>query len=276
MKVVILTGSQGNQKALCNKIAEVCEISAIVLSDNIPSKKRTVLRQARTLINRIGNRFVGRPFVETWFRMLEEYDRSFSTFPDVPIVQVKNVNDGATIETLKKYSPDLTIVSGTNLVGKNVIKACENTKGIVNLHTGISPYVKGGPNCTNWCLAKNWFHLIGNSIMWLDAGIDTGKLIATEQTPLDGNETLFELHWKVMEHAHDLYVRTIGRIADDKKVPSVSQSEIGEGTLFYTADWNFSAIQNALKNFHSNYPGFFADLEQREKLAAELKLISLV
>jgi len=37
-----------------------------------------------------------------------------------------------------------------------------------------------------WCLAKNWLHLIGNTVMWIDPGIDSGDLLSTERTPLDG------------------------------------------------------------------------------------------
>lgn len=275
MKVVILTLNQGNQKALSHKIAKVCEISAIVLSENIPRKKLPRLQQARRFANRISNRLVGRPFVDTWFKMLGQYDKLYPNFPDVPLVNVKNINDKATIETLEKYAPDLIIVSGTNLVGGKIIKESKKGKGIVNLHTGISPYVKGGPNCTNWCLAKNWFHLIGNTVMWLDAGIDTGKIISTEQTPLAGDELLFELHWKVMEHAHDLYVRAIHQIAESSEVPSVQQSSICEGTLFYTDDWNFVAMRSALKNFRNNYAQYFSDRKKQNKLSAELNLISL-
>lgn len=276
MKVVVLTNSQGNQKALCNKIAETCEISAIVLSKNILRKKPSSMRKVRSFINRINNRLAGRPFVETWFKMLEEYNKRFPHFPAVPIVEVENINDNETLKTLEKFEPDLIIVSGTNLVGKRIIKISEKGKGIVNLHTGISPYVKGGPNCTNWCLSKNWFHLIGNTVMWLDAGIDTGKIIATEQTPLNGSETLYDLHWKVMEHAHDLYVRSINQISQCMEVPAVPQNSICKGTLFYTADWNLRAIRDALKNFRDNYAEFFANTEEREKLSAELKLVSLV
>jgi folate-dependent phosphoribosylglycinamide formyltransferase PurN len=272
MKVVILTGNQGNQKALCHKIAQICQVSAIVLSENIPRRKPSFSKQAQAFVNRVGNRFIGRPFVETWFRMLARYDEQFPNFPDVPIVRVRNVNDVETLETLEKHAPDLTIVSGTNLVGKKVIGA---SKKIVNLHTGISPYVKGGPNCTNWCLAKNWFHLIGNTIMWLDTGIDTGKIIVTEQTALDGGETLFDLHWKVMQHAHDLYVRAVRQISEGKNVPSVPQNSIAEGTLFYTADWNFREMRNALKNFRENYRPFFADAENGRKLSTELRLVAL-
>ncbi|MBS1792985.1 MAG: hypothetical protein JSS81_03980 [Acidobacteria bacterium] len=272
MKVVLLVGDQGNQRALCHKIAAVCEVAAIVVSENIPRKKPPAARRARTLLNRIGNRLTGRLFVDTWFEMLRRYDAEYPGWPDAPLVRVRNVNDAAAVETLERHSPDVTIVSGTNLVGGRVVRA---SKKIVNLHTGISPYVKGGPNCTNWCLAENWFHLIGNTIMWLDLGIDTGRLIATEQTPLDGGETFFELHWKVMEHAHDLYVRAVARLAGGGDVPSVPQSEIDEGTTFYTVDWNWAAQRRAQKNFRAHYRDYFADRERHRERSAGLRLISL-
>ena len=272
MKAVILTGNQGNQRALCHKMARVADVAAIVVSENIPRRKPSLTKKMRSLIGRVTNRLTGREFVETWLKLLGEYDRQFPDFPDVPLIRVKNVNDAATLEVLEKHAPDRTIVSGTNLVGKKVIGA---SRKIVNLHTGISPYVKGGPNCTNWCLAKNWFHLIGNTVMWLDPGIDTGKLIATEQTPLDGDETLLDLHRKVMEHAHDLYGRAVRQIGEGREVPAVPQSEIGEGATFYTADWNSREQRAALRNFRDDYKNYFADPRIHRKMSAELKLISL-
>lgn len=275
MKAVILTGNQANQKALCHKIAKVCDVSAIVVSQNIPRKRPTGWRRAQTFVNRINTRLFGRPFVEAWFQMLGDYEKKFLQFPDAPQIKVSNVNDEATLNALEKYQPHVVIVSGTNLVGKKVIQKANEQKGILNLHTGISPYIKGGPNCTNWCLAEKEFHLIGNTVMWLDAGIDTGNIIATEQTPLDGSESLFELHRKVMEHAHDLYVRVVQNLAAGETLPAVPQNSIAEGKTFYTADWNGTAMRRGLANFKKHYPAFFADAEQQAKLRGEVKFVSL-
>lgn len=272
MSIVILTGNQGNQKALCNKIAKVGEISAIVLSANLPAKEPSIQKRVTTFYRRVCNRVFGASFTEAWFQMLERYDEEFSSFPDVPITKVRNVNAPETLNILRSLKPDLTVVSGTNIVGQNVIAASHH---IVNLHTGISPYVKGGPNCTNWCLAKNWFHLIGNTVMWLDKGIDTGKIISTERTELTGSETLLELHWKVMEHAHDLYVRAISKIINGEDVASVSQNSIDEGRLFKTADWNPTEMRNALRNFQVSYSQFFAEPAVNESKADEIRLIPL-
>jgi len=153
MKVGLLFGNQSNQIALCNKIAEVCDVSFVVLSANIPRKTPSFTNRLQSLTNRALNRFAGRELVSVWFQMLEAYGRDAAQIAALTI-EVSNVNDKATLDAIEEYNPDYLIVSGTNLVGKKVIEAAEKRKGILNLHTGISPYIKGGPNCTNWCLAN--------------------------------------------------------------------------------------------------------------------------
>jgi methionyl-tRNA formyltransferase len=273
VRIVILTNNQGNQIALANKLSEVCDISAVVFSSNIPKRRPNTLSRARGIVNSLSGRVFARKFRDAWNQVLSEYNKQYPEIPVSQVVRVNNINDKSTIETIERHSPDLVVVSGTNVVGSLVIAAAQKTGGIVNLHTGISPYVKGGPNCTNWCLAKGWFHLIGNTIMWLDRGIDTGNIIATERTPLDGNETLFDLHWNVMEHAHDLYRRSIERIRDNKPIPSVPQSSIARGVEFRGVQWNLLEMRRALRNFRTNYRPYFTD---RNKLELDTRSISLI
>lgn len=275
MKVVILTGDQPNQAALCHKLAAHCDVAAIVLSENIPKKQPPAARRARLFFNRATGRLVGRPFITVWRELQATYRQRYPQFPTAPQVRVRNVNDEATLETLRQHDPDLVIVSGTNLVGKRVIEAAGRRLGVINMHTGISPYVKGGPNCTNWCLAEATFHLIGTTVMWLDAGIDTGRIIATEQTPLEGSETLVDLHWKVMEHAHDLYVRAIRRLAQGEQVPSIPQASIDEGRTFYTVEWGALAMLRARLNFRTKYRAHFARRDERLSLASSLRLFPI-
>jgi methionyl-tRNA formyltransferase len=269
----LLTNGQANQKALAHRIAAKATIAAVVVSKNIPKKKAGTIKRFRLLINAAFGRSVGRPFVETWNMLLAAYEAEFLSFPSDNVIQVDNVNDGETLGAIEAHSPDLVVVSGTNIVGRKIIEAASDYKGIVNLHTGISPYVKGGPNCTNWCLAKGWFHLIGNTVMWLDRGIDTGNIIATEQTKLDGSETLFELHKKVMDHAHAVYADVIGKIGRGEPVPSVAQSEIGNGTQFNSADWNGFQMRRALTNFRTSYKPYFAEDRVHSLDSASLKLL---
>lgn len=275
MKVVILTNQQGNQIALANKIAKHADVAAVVISRNIPRHRPRTRKRMRLLLNAIAARTVGHEFVDAWFRVLLKYETQFPNLPTENVIKVQNVNDPGTVEAIEICSPDLVVVSGTNLVGRRVIEISQKRGGIVNLHSGISPYVRGGPNCTNWCLAKNWFHLIGNTVMWLDSGIDTGNIMVTEQTVLDGSETLFDLHWKVMEHAHAVYAGVIAKMSEGKELPNIRQSEIDGGAHFNSVDWGVFEMRQALNNFRKNFRDSFEDPGPRKVLESELMLFPL-
>lgn len=255
---MMLTNGQSNQRALADRLSKACDLVCVVVSRNIPRKKPSMAARIRTFGNRVAGRTAGRVFVDAWSELLRSYEVGFPHFPHVDTVHVSNVNDDETSSAIRRHQPDLIVVSGTNLVGKRLIGEAGR---MVNLHTGISPYVKGGPNCTNWCLARKWFDLIGNTVMWLDAGIDSGGIITTERTALDGAESLTELHRKVMDHGHDLYVRAISRIGEGAEVKSIPQDEIAQGHVFFNADWNAKEMRLASKNFRESYRTHFeADL----------------
>ena len=275
MRVVVLTSDSGCQFALCHKLAPYCDLRAVIVSKNVV--RRSSAYRARMLANSIQGRLFGRRFRNTWFGQMRKYERLYPGFPSVPITVVDNVNDEATQQVLRDESPDLVLVSGTNLIGRRLIELASRRSGMgmINMHTGLSPYVKGGPNCTNWCLAERTFHLIGNTVMWIDPGIDSGPLIATEQTPLTGQESLFEMHWSVMEHAHGLYVRVVRALAAGQTVPHVPQERIAKGRTFYGAEWNGRAILRAWKGFRDHYrPQTFRSPEFA-RLSGALTLVSL-
>lgn len=169
------------------------------------------------------------------------------------MLRVPNINDARTVAWLDRLSPELVLVSGTNLVGQAIRDWAASRGGIINLHTGLSPYVKGGPDCTNWCLAEGAFHLIGNTVLWLDAGIDSGPILATEQTVLSGQESLAELHWKVMTHAHDLCVRAVQALAAGRETPRIPQERVAGGRTFSSLDWNGRAMRRAWRNFRRDF-----------------------
>jgi methionyl-tRNA formyltransferase len=273
VKVVVLTSDAPNQLALCHKLASVVEVAAIVVSRNIPRKAQ--VQPWRRVANGVEARVVGRRLVEAWRHMQARYLARWSTFPDVPRRDVQNVNDAETAGALERHAPDLVLVSGTNLVGKKLIDRAQAKLGMMNLHTGLSPYVKGAPNCTNWCLAEAAFHLIGNTVMWIDAGIDSGALVLTEQTPLTGNESLSELQYSVMEHGHDAYLRAVRALRDGAPVPRVAQSSISAGRTYRVAEWRAPPMIRAQLNFARAYhPAYFSSADYRIASSA-LRLVSL-
>jgi len=243
MKIILLCGNQPNQIALANKVAQHFELSGVVLEQR-PPKKISRLSIA-DLFNKVADRVVFTVIRNSWFNLLAYYNKQFPALPEtVKQLTVTRINSDETVRFIQQLQPDLLMVSGTGMVKEKILNLPVK-KGIVNLHTGLSPYIKGGPNCTNWCLATNQFHLIGNTVMWIDAGIDSGDIVTTELTRLSGDENLLQIHIKVMDHAHDLYLRSLKAIENNfEKCPRVKQKSITEGKTYYSRMWGMKEKMN--------------------------------
>lgn len=240
-------GDEPNQRALANKINSQFPINAIVLERRRRSIKKN---NVKTIINKLLSKFIFFQPNKTWKKLLKHYESEFISYPNCNQLIVSNINDTRTFDYTNKRNPDLILVSGTSLIKETLIKI--NPKiGILNLHTGISPYIKGGPNCTNWCIALKQFNKIGNTIMWLDKGIDTGGILTTENTKFNtADKSLLKIHMRVMNHAHDLYIRSIESVLKNK-IQNIPQGEVTKGITYYSKQWgwyqNYLVMRNTKK-----------------------------
>jgi methionyl-tRNA formyltransferase len=246
-RVLIWCGQAANQKALANKIASEFNVVGIV----IEKKKNNRRLSTGSLISKITDRILFSGIISAWHRMIQFYEMKFPAFPDVKTLVVENINTDEAYDFSNSLSPDIIVVSGTSLIRKKLL-SLKPTIGIVNLHTGLSPYVKGGPNCTNWCIANNNWQLIGNTIMWIDSGIDSGNIIASETVDVRKEKDLLSIHKSVMEHAHNLYVRTLRYLSTaTPPFSSVPQSSIDKGNLYLTKMWDRQVKFRLLKNLRN-------------------------
>lgn len=238
-RMVLLFGEGANQVALAHRLAHVAPVAGLVdIATHRFAPRTNVLRRKLAGV-------AGLPVNLAWRWLQRRYARMYDGFPAMPTIVASSANDPEVVDFIQSIRPELVLVSGTNILKKATIERIQRAGAcIMNLHTGISPYVKGAPNCTNWCLSIGRPDLIGNTMMWIDAGIDTGNIIATERTPIDGVMNPFDLHLRVMEHAHDLCLRTVKLFMAGVELPNVPQSEIGEGRIYYNREWGVTA--NAL------------------------------
>ena len=244
-KIVIWCGAAANQKALANKIAAEFDVAGIIIDKKLTAKKTPFFKK---FIQALQDRLFFGEILKAWTSLQERYSKHYTGWPNVPVLSVDSINTEEAFEFTKNLDPQLIVVSGTGLVKKKML-SIQPAIGIINLHTGLSPYIKGGPNCTNWCISTGQFNKIGNTIMWINEGIDSGNIISSELTPIKGNPELREIHWQVMEHAHDLYLRVIRYLLDHKPpYTSVQQKEIAPGKLYLTKMWNYPAKKALLKN----------------------------
>ena len=244
-RVVLWCGGAPNQKALANKIATEFNVAGIVIDE----RPGSVARRSFSIPAIAWDRFRFRSIYGAWKSMMKYYADKYPSWPGVPTLRVTGINNREAEEFTKALSPAIIAVSGTALVKKPMLDVPASI-GIINLHTGLSPYVKGGPNCTNWCIANNSFHLVGNTIMWLNAGIDSGNIITTETIDIRNSNNLRDAHIRVMEHAHDLYIRAIRYLLKaNKPYISVPQQDLGKGELFLNRMWTAEKRRALLINW---------------------------
>lgn len=243
--ILIWCGAGANHKALAVKIAKRFPVAGIVIDDKPAKRKKNIFGILLLILDRL--RF--KEIYSAWSKLQSYYHTNFPSWPAVPQIRVPGINCEEAISFSKEHNPALIIVSGTSLI-KEKLLAVPASVGIINLHTGLSPYVKGGPNCTNWCIANNDWHLVGNTIMWINAGIDSGNIIASATVDITESADLFSAQKLVMEQAHSLYMDVIEYLlTSSPPFTSVSQQSIGKGNLFLTKMWTVKQKVNLLRNW---------------------------
>ena len=246
-QIVCWIGDAPNHWALASRFASEFDVAGIVIDKKVAQSTKRVWK---IFLNRAIDKICFGKIDNAWSQVQQYYRQRKDVPPAIPILEVDNINDPEVKEFTEKMGAELVIVSGTSLI-KQPLVSLPLKVGIMNLHTGLSPYVKGGPNCTNWCIANGQWHLIGNTIMWISAGIDSGNIISSEQTKIDEADDLDAIHLKVMKHAHDLYLRSASYLLNhDPPYPSIAQSELGKGQLFLSKMWTFEKKKQLLQNLH--------------------------
>jgi folate-dependent phosphoribosylglycinamide formyltransferase PurN len=229
MKLVLLTGtnpeSEVQQRYVAKILAEAFpdDLKAIVVVDPPPVP---LWKRVRTYWNRYSAReFLSRVRAKLRDRLIRRGERRQAAyrrilFPEgesglMPrrdlIRRVPSHNGKRCLELLAAVKPDVIAVYGTVVIKEKVVVAAR--KGILNMHTGISPRYRGSDTIF-WALHNEEPEWVGVTIHRLDAGIDSGAILATakpEITTDDDEDTLFA---KCVKLGCQHYVEAIRALAN--------------------------------------------------------------
>jgi methionyl-tRNA formyltransferase len=134
MKIVLLAGNLPHHIALAEKISRQHTLAGIVLET-----RRSSFSFQKKFIS-LSDRFLFREINDAWKTLMAYYRKNFR-LPQTDILHVHDINDKKTIDFIMQHQPDLLVVSGTSIIRKDIV-TLHLPKGIVNLHTGLSPYCK--------------------------------------------------------------------------------------------------------------------------------------
>ncbi len=105
--------------------------------------------------------------------------------PAEAVIAVSSINSPEAIAHLQELQPDVVVVQGTRIIAKRVLQsvACP----FINMHAGITPRYRG-VHGGYWALATDDAAHCGVTVHLVDAGIDTGGILAQaliQPTPAD-------------------------------------------------------------------------------------------
>ena len=149
--------------------------------------------------------------------------------PDI-VVEVPHINHPDVVALADRLKPDIIAVFGTSLIRGPLLE--RGRLGIVNLHGGLSPSYRGA-DCTFWALYNSEPEQIGCTLHYINAGIDTGDLIAHVCPEVLEDDDELTLFWRAVRDSAEIYAEFIERLAAGG---TFGQTQPSKGKLYQVKD----------------------------------------
>lgn len=134
----------------------------------------------------------------------------------LPVLQPEKARDEKFIGELRRLQPDMIAVAAYGQILPPGILDLPRF-GCVNVHTSLLPKYRGASPIQSAIL--NGDAETGVTIMKMDAGMDTGAILAQEKTPIHPGDNGQTLHDRLAQMGAQLLVRTIPDFAAGKIQP---------------------------------------------------------
>ena len=201
--------------------------------------------------------------------------KKYAVENNIPVLQPISLKDPEFLEALKAWKPDLFVVVAFRMLPKVVWEIPR--LGTFNLHAALLPQYRGAAPI-NWAVI-NGDKATGVTTFMIDEGMDTGKIMYREQCLIGPDETVGEVHDKLMELGSTLVVQTVESIIDGSVDLRVQKSFVQGSEILRPApkltrelchiDWNGKTrhIYNLIRGL-SPYPAAFTELVKDDKVLA--------
>ena len=208
--------------------------------------------------------------------------KKYAVEHNIPVLQPISLKDPEFLEALKAWKPDLFVVVAFRMLPKVVWEIPR--LGTFNLHAALLPQYRGAAPI-NWAVI-NGDKATGVTTFMIDDGMDTGKIMYREQCIIGPDETVGEVHDKLMAIGSDLVVQTVEAIIENNVDMRVQSSFIQGSEILRPApkltrelchvDWNCKTkyVYNLIRGL-SPYPAAFTELVKDGKVL-QMKLYKTV
>ena len=199
--------------------------------------------------------------------------KKYAVEHNIPVLQPLSLKDPEFLEALKAWKADLFVVVAFRMLPKVVWSMPK--LGTFNLHAALLPQYRGAAPI-NWAVI-NGDKTTGVTTFMIDDGMDTGGIMYRYDCRIEPDETVGEVHDKLMELGSKLVVNTVEAIIENNVELRVQRSFIQGSEILRPApkitrelchiDWNGKVkdIYNLIRGL-SPYPAAFTELTKDDKV----------
>src|ERR1022692_30241 len=178
-----------------------------------------------------------------------------------PVRHCADINAASEVEHIRRLMPDLIVVVGwTRLLGAELLAVPR--RGCVGFHASLLPRYRGRAP-VNWAVLRGE-EVTGNTMMYLDAGTDTGDIIDQRRVPIGPDDTCAAVYAEVAdagatmlrEHLPELLDGTAPRRPQGPASSAILRKRTPQMGI---TDWKRSAraVHDWIRALTSPYPGAF-------------------
>ena len=163
----------------------------------------------------------------------------------IPIIQPETFESSEVVDRLARFEPQLIIVTAFGFVLPPEVLSLPRF-ACLNVHPSLLPRHRGPSPVTSAILCGD--ELTGVTIMLMDAGLDTGPILAQEKVGISCNDTTGSLGAKLADVGARLLLQTLPRwLGGDLKPQPQDESQATYSKLIASKDaeidWGFSALE---------------------------------
>lgn len=134
----------------------------------------------------------------------------------IPVLQPQSAKDLTFLATLRELAPDLIVVAAYGQILPQTLLDVPRL-GCLNIHTSLLPRWRGAAPI-QWALASG-DRETGVTLMRMEAGLDTGPMVASVRTPITDSDTGQTLHDRLALLGAQLLVESIPAYAEGRLFP---------------------------------------------------------
>ena len=199
--------------------------------------------------------------------------KKYAVEHNIPVLQPISLKDPEFLDALKAWKADLFVVVAFRMLPKVVWSMPK--LGTFNLHAALLPQYRGAAPI-NWAVI-NGEKTTGVTTFMIDDGMDTGGIMYRYDCRIGEDDTVGDVHDKLMEMGAKLVVQTTEAIIEGSAELRVQRSFIQGSEILRPApkltrelchiDWNGRSkdIYNLIRGL-SPYPGAYTELIKDDKI----------